>query len=146
MIRFLQVIVPIMLLAGCQKQTGYETLDQWIVKDYEERFNLTLSLRKGHTFCRLNFDCASICRTFPQPENHLDRRIKLSLAFNALEQRAEQSNFLLDLPRPKPVMLIPMKPPEFENDAEVDRVILQCISEQQDRLEKIDQLLGKLNN
>lgn len=143
MIRFVQTIIVIFLLSGCQKQTGYHALDSWIVTNYADRVILTQHLSQSATYCRFSGECMAICSMIPEPKNHWEEFVANESKYNALTMRAETKKLLLKLPeRTSPVFSLREIPPM--TDETISRFQKQCLTDQDERFKKIDQLLKKL--
>lgn len=143
MIRFVQTIIVIFLLSGCQKQTGYHALDSWIVTNYADRVILTQHLSQSATYCRFSWECMTICSMTPEPKNHWEEAVANKSKYNALTVRAKTKKLLLKLPeRKSPVFSLREMPPM--TDETISHVQKQCLTDQGERFKEIDQLLKKL--
>jgi len=146
MVRFLQVILAIVLLAGCQKQTGYRAVDELVVKNYEDRMKLSLAFEYGRNYCSYGAGCSSLCSMVPEPKNHIVQAIELTDDFDALKKHAEARDLILELPKVRPPVLSIVALPQITDEAEISRVQLKCLQDQQQHLNKIERILEKIED
>ena len=144
MFRLLPLALLIFLLPGCQKQTGYHSVDRWLVKDYQARIVLTQNLERSSSYCAFGAHCSTLCTTVPEPKIHWDQHIANVEKHEQLRERAMAAALLLKLPEPKGPVVAISAPPPIEDEAEISRIKLACLSDQRRLLENSEQILDKL--
>ena len=130
----------VVLLCGCQNQTGQDWLDPLVVSDYAERAELTYALRGAATYC--DFGCMQICSMEPEPRVHDKLAEQTFIAFTKLSERASASDLLLDLSKRRGP-IIALVPRDLRED-EIGPTKLECIENQRRHNDRIETLLDKL--
>lgn len=140
-------VVSIVLVAGCQDQTEIEWLDPFVVRDYEDRVDLTNALdlarppsARRRTYC--DYGCDHVCSIMPEPTTYADLDQRNRKRMSELRKRAERSGLTFEVQN-SGIIYDPRVPPELSPE-EVAPAKLICLQRQREHIERIETLLDKL--
>lgn len=140
-------VVSLVLVAGCQDRTEIEWLDPFVVRDYEDRVDLTNALdlalplsARRRTYC--DYGCDHVCSIDPEPTIYadLDQRNRERMS-EAIDQ-AEGSGLAFDVEK-SGIIYDPRVPLDLSPE-EVAPAKLTCLQRQREHIERIETLLDKL--
>ena len=140
-------VVSIVLVAGCQDRTGIEWLDPFVVRDYEDRVDLTLALdltrplfSRRYSYC--DYGCDHVCSIVPEPNIYSDLDQRKRKRMSELRKRAERSGLTFEV-QISGIIYEPRDPPELSPE-EVAPAKLMCLQRQREHIERIETLLDRL--
>ena len=146
--RFIAVIA-LFFVTGCQDRTEIEWLDTVIVRDYEDRVDLTNALdlarplsARRRTYC--DYGCDHVCSIVPEPSIYSTLDEQYSSKMSELRKRAERSDLVFEV-QESGIIYDPRVPPELSPE-EVPSAKLACLQRQREHIERIENLLDKLTS
>ena len=141
-------VITLVSVAGCHDRTGVEWLDPFIVRDYEDRVDLTNALDEArapsarrYSYC--DYGCDHVCTDFPEVTiyRNLDKEYRKKMS--ELRKRAERSGLIFEV-QPSGIVYDRRVHPELAAE-EVAPAKLTCLQRQREHIERIETLLDRLS-
>lgn len=144
-----RLILPFVVLAlvGCQDRTGVDWLDPFVVRDYEDRVDLTFALDltrplSSRRFSYCDYGCDHVCSIVPEPSIYSDLDEQYRKKMSEVRERAERSGLIFEVQQ-SGIIYDPRVPPELSPE-DVAPAKLMCLQMQREHIERIETLLDRL--